>query len=125
MRLEQERARLKAALSARDSAQRRRVERPLEVREAQARLLAAGNARLKEDLAALERGVRREAGSAARLGRVAAGAGGVLTVGLLLGAWLGGAWLVCAHAAWPPALAVAFCGAPLVAMASSLRRARR
>ncbi|MEW5743298.1 MAG: hypothetical protein AB1938_30595 [Myxococcota bacterium] len=125
VRLQQERAALRVALEARESASRRRLSAPVEALQGRARMLESAKARLEDEVASLERGVRRQEGAAMRAVRFAGGVGEVLTAGLLLLSWLAGGWLICVQAAFPPALAVAFTGAPLVAMASGIRRTRR
>lgn len=125
VRLTQERARLQSALDARDANRRRHLAVPLEVLGARVRFLEAALVRLGADAAALERGLERQGGRAVRIQRLLAGALDVAAVGAFLGAWALGAWLVSAHADWPPSIAVACTGLPVFAFASGLMRTRR
>lgn len=122
VRLKSERARLSQALDERQATFRRRAVVPVDVLKARARFLDAALVRLADDVKALERGRSRLSGLPARLGRFLGAVGDVLATGAPVLAWAAGAWLLAAHAGWPPAVVVGAVGAPALALAARRRR---
>lgn len=122
VRLKSERARLSQALEERQATLRRRAVVPVDVLKARARFLDAALVRLADDVRALERGLSRLSGLSVRLGRFLGAVGDVLATGAPVLAWAAGAWLVAAHAGWPPAVVVGAAGAPALALAARRRR---
>jgi hypothetical protein len=117
-----ERSALRVALEARDASHRRRREAPALGLRSRVHFLELALARLGDDIASLERARGRLGSGLARAVRLLGGLADVAAVGCCVFAWALGAWLVSAVAAWPPALAVACAGAPLLAIAPRLWR---
>jgi hypothetical protein len=122
VQLAMERSALRVALEARDASHRRRREAPALGLRSRVHFLELALTRLADDIASLERARARLGAGWTRAVHLAGGLGDVAAVCACLVAWALGAWLVAAVAAWPPALAVACAGAPLLAIVPRLWR---